>query len=244
MSMRRVVIFLLPPLLVLTAVFFLYPPLSEETGGTCSALEQRVRNRASHDSAGFLIVGQLYGANSSEPNGAALAARRYPLLPAAVGCALAFWQTAFSPSPPPRPPAATVQPEAPSPVSASAPVTVTRPDAAAPPQQAEATANSLAAVIARGITPNGDPISPATTFTLPMHSVAIRVEYPNRSPARRLSFQLMQGRIVLGSCPAQAAPPTGAWCKFDVELRKGVYTIALSADRTPLGQFPFTVIGR
>jgi hypothetical protein len=97
-------------------------------------------------------------------------------------------------------------------------------------------------IIARGITPNGDPISPAAVFTLPMNAVAIRVETRGRAGGV-LRFQLMQGKAVLATCPAERTSGT-AWCKFNVELRKGLYSIALTADRELLGQFPFAVIGR
>src|SRR5215470_13853155 len=106
-SPRRVLVFIVPPVLVAAVLlFFAYPPLNEETGSECSALELRIRDNASHDSAGFLIVGQLYGSNSSEPSGAAYARDRHPLLPAAVGCAYEYWRIAFNPPPPASPTAA------------------------------------------------------------------------------------------------------------------------------------------
>jgi hypothetical protein len=248
-SLRRVLAFVVPPALVAMALlFFAYPPLNEETGSECSALELRIRDNASHDSAGFLIVGQLYGSSSSEPSGAAYARDRHPLLPAAVGCAYEYWRIAFNP-PPPASPAATTPAAAPIPPAASpAPPSIaaapsaTTPIVAAPPSLARPVMpEPLASVIARDITPNGDPISPATVFTLPMNAVAIRVA--TRGQTAGLRFQLMQGKAVLATCPAERADET-AWCKFNAQLRKGFYSIVLIAGRDLLGQFPFTVIGR
>jgi hypothetical protein len=112
-----------------------------------------------------------------------------------------------------------------------------------PSMQAESDANRINAMIARGITPNGDPISPDTTFTLPMNAVAIRIEYP-AGIAGALRFQLLQGNAVLSTCIAQKTAPGTAWCKFAVDLRKGLYSISFAADNAILGRFPFTVIGR
>lgn len=229
-SLRRVLAFVVPPVLVATVLlFFAYPPLNEETDGECSALELRIRDDASHDSAGFLIVGQLYGSSSSEPHGAAYARDRHPLLPAAVGCAYEYWRIAFN-----LPPAATAIAATPVVLPTSAP-----PPSPAPPVAAE----PLPSIIARGITPNGDPISPATVFTLPMNTVAIRVE-TRGTAGGALRFQLMQGKAVLASCPAERTASGTAWCQFNTGLRKGFYSIALTANRELLGQFPFTVIGR
>lgn len=217
--------FLVVVLLVASgAIFFAYPPLLEESDGECSALEQRVADLASHDSSGLLTISPLYGSMSSEPSGAAFAKDRYPALPPAVGCTVAFWRTmlgkgvmkqaaAAVPSPPPEPPA--------------------EPDPAS---------HRTASIIARDITPNGDPISPAAVFTLPMDTVAIRIDDPGR--ADRARFQLRQGKAVLSSCNADRSTPGIAWCKFNVSLRKGNYSISLSANNVVLGQFPFTVIGR
>jgi hypothetical protein len=241
-SLRRVVVFVVPPILVAgILLFFGYPPLNEQVDGECSALTLRVMDQASHDSAGFLIVGRLYGSSSSEPSGEAYARDRHPMLPTAVGCALEYWRMAFNPTPPAAPttaPAAAAAP-ATAPALPDATPAVSSPPPAAPPAAAE----PLASVIARGMTPNGDPISPETVFTLPMRSVAIRVDYRGRAAAT-LRFQLMQGKAVLATCPAERAAGGTAWCKFNVDLRKGVYSIALTADRDLLGQFPFTVIGR
>jgi hypothetical protein len=216
-------------LLVAATTFFAYPLLNEDADGECSALEQRVRANASHDSAGFLIVGQLYGSSSSEPSGEAYARDRHPMLPAVAGCALEYWRAAFDSPPPARLPAA--------PSVAAAPSAPARPPA---PQQP---ATPLASVTARGITPNGDPISPASVFTLPLNSIAIRVDYEGR-PTATLRFQLMQGKAVLATCPAERVAGGPTWCNFNVELRKGLYSITFTADRELLGQFPFTVIGR
>ena len=208
------------------AIFFAYPPLLEESDGECSALEQRVTDLASHDSSGLLIISPLYGSTSSEPSGAAFAKDRYPALPPAVGCTVAFWRTmlgkgvvkraaAAVPSPPPEP---------------------------QPPAEPNPAGHRMASIIARDITPNGDPISPAAVFTLPMDTVAIRIDDPGRAAGAR--FQVRQGKAVLSSCNADRSTPGIAWCKFNVSLRKGNYSISLSANNVVLGQFPFTVIGR
>jgi hypothetical protein len=112
-----------------------------------------------------------------------------------------------------------------------------------PPPTAAAEPEAASSIISRDITPNGDPISPATIFTLPMDTVAVRVAYPGGKthPAR---FELLQGRAVLSSCKAETSTPGMAWCKFDVSLRKGNYSIAFAANNVLLGRFPFTVIGR
>lgn len=221
--MRFLSVLVLPTLIVAAAVFFAYPPLKEEANGECSALEQRVRDDASHDNAGFLIVGRLYGSSSSEPSDEAYARNRHPMLPAAVGCAVEYWRAAISPPAPARPGDVPTAPPSPSPPAESE---------TAPPTS----------ILSRGITPNGDPISPATVFSLPMNSVAVRVDYHGRAGAA-LRFQLIQGKTVLATCPAERSDGL-AWCKFDVELRKGIYSIGLIADRALIGQFPFTVIGR
>lgn len=239
-SLPRVLAFVVPPVLVAGALlFFAYPPFNEQADGTCSALEQRIRADASHDGVGFLIVGQLYGSSSSEPNGAAYARDRHPLLPATAGCALEYWRIAFNPPPPTAfPPASRAVAAASSPPSSPALIP------AEPPSPGPATTvEPPASVIARGITPNGDPISPATVFPLPMNAVAIRVEVRSRSGGA-LRFQLMQGKAVLATCPAERNAGGAAWCQFSVGLHKGFYSIALTADREFLGQFPFTVIGR
>src|SRR5580704_15417167 len=146
------------PLSLLAAIFFVYPPLAEESDGNCGALEQQFADFASHDSSGRLIVSPLYGSSSSSPSGAAFAKDHYPALPASVGCAVAYWTATIS-----RP-------------------NLTASAAAAPlrePQPAEPVrpSSEIVPVLARDITPNGDPISPATVFTLPMDAVAIRVDY-------------------------------------------------------------------
>ncbi len=220
----RVLVILL--LLWVTGAFFIYPPLIEKTGGECSALDQRNGELGSRDSSGLLIVGRLYGSSSSEPGGAAFAKDHYPLLPAEMGCALAYWKTVFSspalltpaaahPAPPPPPP---------------------------PPAEPQPPNSWLVPTLARGITLNGDPISPGSIFTTPMNSVAIRIEYQGRE-LRAVRFQVVQGRTVLASCTPQQSPPGTAWCDFNVSLRKGNYWISLIANNVLLGQFPFTVIG-
>jgi hypothetical protein len=217
--------------IALVAIFFAYPRFMEQSNDECTALAEQLKEVASHDDSGHLIVSQFYGASSSEPSGAVFAKDHYPLLPADLGCALAYWKTAYAsavsaaktaPAPPAPPPA---------------PASVPEPQPA--PQPAP---GGIISVVARDITPNGDPISPETVFTQPMNSVAIRVVYPARE-TRALRFQLTQGRAVISICLAQKAAPGMAWCKFDVPLRKGVYSISFTADQVLLGQFPFAVIG-
>jgi hypothetical protein len=213
--------------LLLAAIFLVgYPALMEESGDVCSALEQRVEDLASHDSLGRLLVGRLYGSSSSEPGGAAYVRDKYPLLPSQVGCTLAYWLSFISPSFATAPSAAPV-------ATAESPA----------PTGSEGLNNGIVPVIARDVTPNGDPISPDTIFPLPMDTVAIRVDYPSDRPAAA-RFQLRQGRAVLASCNADKSPPGTAWCRFSVSLRKGNYSIAFTANNVLLGQFPFTVIGR
>lgn len=220
--------FLLVVLVIsVTAIFFAYPLLLEESGGECSALEQRAADVASHDDAGLLTVNPLYGSTSSAPSGAAFAKDRYPILPSAVGCTVAFWRVVLdrgfmntaAAAVPPHLPAPSL-PVDPNPAS-------TGPDW----------------VIARDMTPNGDPISPATVFTLPLEALAVRVAYPSAG-SRAVRFQLRQGKAVLASCNADWTTPGIAWCKFKASLRKGTYSIALSNNNVVLGQFPFAVIGR
>lgn len=217
-------LFLALVIILLAAAVFAYPPLLENSDGECSALEELVAHPIAHDGSGRLAVGPLYGSSSSNPSGAAFARDRYPALPVEAGCAVAYWKIVFDP-PIAAPAAAQAEPAEPSPAGDNA-----RPSGA------------VASIVARGITPNGDPISPATIFTLPMESVAIRVDYPGSANAVR--FRLLQGRAVIASCDGQKGAAGTAWCKFDVSLRKGAYSIAVSANNAPLGQFPFTVIGR
>ncbi len=228
--MRFVVAILI---LLFGAAFFVYPPLLEDTDSECSALELRVADLASHDGSGRLSVGTLYGSSSSNPSGAAYAKDHYPLLPPAAGCVIAYWKTVFSEAlPASRPAPSAPTPSGPQPPAAPAPRSETRPPT-----------SGIVSVVARGITLNGDPISPATTFTLPMDSVAIRVDDPG-GKASAVRFQLLQGRAVLSSCDAKEGAAGTAWCKFNVNLRKGVYSIAATADHALLGQPAFSVIGR
>ena len=220
--MRFALVALVVLLLAATGLGY-YPPVVEGTDDACGALEQRVGDLASRDSAGRLIVSPLYGSSASAPSGAAFVRDRYPLLPRQAGCALAYWRTVVDPSlvpppqalPPPEPPATPV------PAAAAGPVPV----------------------IARGVTPNGDPISPETVLSQPVDSVAIRLDYPPGGP-KVGRFQLRQGRAVLASCVADRAPSGAAWCRFAVSLRKGNYAIAALAGNAVLGQYVFTVIGR
>ena len=219
-AMRFLLVLLI---LLLAAGFFAYPPLMEGSDGECGALEQRIADLASHDSSGLLTVAPLYGSSSSGPSGAAFAQDHYPLLPAAVGCTLAYWRTIFA-----------------RPVTAPA---ATLPPASPPPAMPEPAGTGLVSIIARDITPNGDPISPAAVFTLPMDTVAIRVDYSGARP-NTARFQLVQGRAVIASCNAEKGTPGILWCKFNTSLRKGNYSISFIANNVFLGQFPFTVIGR
>jgi hypothetical protein len=223
----RVVVVLVFATVLLAAALLAYPPLLEGSSGECSALEQRVSDLVSHDSAGRLTVNPLYGSSSSSPSGAAFAKDHYPLLPAEIGCAVAYWKTALGA----ELPAAVSRPAPPQP-SSDSPLAV-----AAAPQ-----AGGMAAVIARDITPNGDPISPGPFFTLPMNTVAIRVEYPG-SKSDGARFQLLQGRGVIAACVAERRPAGTAWCRFTAGLRKGNYSIALTVSNRVVGQFPFTVLG-
>jgi hypothetical protein len=225
--MRLLLVFLF---LLLAGIFLAYPLLVEESGGECSALEQRFVDLASHDSSGSLIVSQLYGSSSSEPSGVAYASDHYPLLPSELGCALAYWKTMVSREIASAPPAA----PAPTP-AAETPV----------PQPADQTARAnpqLTSVIARDITPNGDPISPGTIFTLPMNAIAIRVDSSAREVGI-LRFHLLQGRAIISTCLAQRTAAGTAWCKFGIQLRKGAYSISFSANNVLLGQFAFAIIG-
>jgi hypothetical protein len=209
--------------ILLAALFFAYPLLSEDSGGECSALAQHVEHLTSRDGAGRLIIGH-YAPAAAAPDGAALAAQQYPALPRAAACALAYWRSMLQPAPP----TAVAAMETPSAPPAAAP---SAPPAAAP----------LTPTISRDITPNGDPISPATIFETPMPSVAVRVDYPGRAQGP-LRFQLLRGRTVLSSCKAETGGQS-AWCAFNLDLRKGNYTIAFGAGNTMVGEFPFTVIG-
>jgi hypothetical protein len=222
--MRFLTILFIVLIILFPVAFFGYPPLIEQTDGVCSALKARVEDVASHDDSGRLIVAALYGASSSEPSGAAFAKNRYPLLPAPVGCAVAYWKTALGLAPGP----AAAADQAPAPRAAAQPAS---------------SGAALASMIARDMTPNGDPILPETTFNQPVDSVAIRVDYPGRETGA-LRFRLLQGRTTLSSCVAHRGTPGIAWCKFEGELRKGIYSIEFTANNVPLGQFPFTVIGQ
>jgi hypothetical protein len=240
--------------LLIPMMFFAYPPIVEQSDGECTALQQRVIDLASHDPSGHLTVSPLYGSSSSEPNGAAFARERYPQLPAAAGCAVAFWQSMATGAPPAAAPHSTPPAIAQSLARPSAPLSAplataqppappsARPAMAQPSATPESAHNAAVAVIARDITPNGDPILPHTAFTLPMDAVAIRADYSPRS-AGALRFQLHQGSATLSTCVAQNAAPGTAWCKFDISLRKGLYSISFIAGNAVLGQFPFTVFG-
>jgi len=205
---------------------FAYPPLLEGSDGECSALEHRVADLASSDGAGLLTIHALYGSTSSEPSGAAYVRDRYPLLPPSLGCAVAYWKTVIDPWPSPSPDAPSAPGSEPAALAA-----------------AKRESDRFESIIARDITPNGDPISPAAVFTLPMDAVAIRVDDPG-ARASTARFQVLQGKTVLSSCNAERGTPGVAWCKFNVSLRKGNYSIALTENNVRLGQFPFTVIGR
>jgi hypothetical protein len=226
LAAMRVLLVLL--ILWFAAAAFVYPPLIESRDGECGALEQRYADLASHDDSGLLRMGALRGSSSSTSSAAAFAKDRYPLLPAAIGCTLSFWGTMVGAPPLSQPAAA--GPSAPPPERSAS-------------IEAEQARASAASTISRDITPNGDPISPATIFTLPMDSVAIRVDYAGGKFAAS-RFQLRQGKAVVSSCSADKTTPGIAWCKFNVSLRKGNYAIAFTANNALVGQFPFTVIGR
>jgi len=236
---RAMRLFLAIVAILLVAVFFAYPPLLEGSDGECSALDQRITDRSSHDGTGRLTVGALYGSSSSSPGAAAFVRDRYSALPPAAACAIAYWKMLFGPAD-----AILVAPvrTAAVPAASEAPPSSSEPPSPATPHPPASVASAVAPTVARGVTPNGDPISPATAFTLPMPGVAIRVDYPG-GKADAVRFQLMQGRAVLSSCAAQRGAPGTAWCKFNMSLRKGAYSIAVTANNTPLGQFPFTVLG-
>jgi hypothetical protein len=76
-----------------------------------------------------------------------------------------------------------------------------------------------------------------------MDSVAIRVDYPGGTVGAP-RFQVRQGKAVLSSCNAEQSTPGIAWCRFDLSLRKGNYSISLTANNVLLGQYGFAVIGR
>ena len=211
----------------LFAIFLAYPPFAEQSDGECSALDQRYAGLGSHDAAGRLTVSPLYGSSSSSPSGAAFVRDRYPALPPTLGCALAYWKSMLNPAAFGVPAAqAGLPPEAP------------------PSPAADQPARGIVPTIARDITPNGDPISPASIFTLPMDAVAVRVDYPGGVPGKAARFELLQGRKVIASCRPETSAPKTAWCAFNVSLRKGSYAISFALNNVPLGQFPFTVIGR
>jgi len=174
--MRFLLVFLI---VLFVAIFLGYPPLIEDSESECSALEQRFGDLASNDGSGRLTVGRLYGSTSSSPSGEGFAKDHYPLLPPALGCALAYWKSVYSP----RPAAALAAPQAP-------------PRPGQPPVAPEPASAGLAPTISRDIIPNADPISPATVFTLPMDAVAVRVPYAGGRPGVA-RFQLLQGRTVL-----------------------------------------------
>jgi hypothetical protein len=214
-------------LVLVAGVFLGYPPLKEARDNECSALDQRFSDLTSHDATGLLRVGPLYGSSSSEPSAEAYARDRFPSLPPPLGCALAYWRSLLGQAP--SAVAATARAPAPSSSSQALPAT--------------ASPDTGGAIIARDITPNGDPISPAQIFTLPMDSVAVRVAHSGNK-GQPAHFQLMAGRAVIQSCNAEYNARGAAWCKFTVGLRKGNYSIALTANNVLVGQFPFTVIGR
>jgi hypothetical protein len=225
--------FLLVALLlaVLALVFFAYPLFVEDSNDVCGAFEQRIAGLASHDRSGLLTVSPLYNSTSSRPSAAAYVRDHYPLLPQDAGCAFAYWKSLVVP------PEMTPTAGAPAAAGAEPASSEPLPATTTPPSSA------IISTIARDITPNGDPISPATVFTLPMNTVAVRVDYAGGRPGAA-RFQLLQGRAVLSSCNADRGAPGTAWCRFGVGLRKGNYAISFIANNVILGQFPFTVIGR
>ena len=203
-TMRFLLIFFIVLIIALPVAFFGYPPLIERTDGVCSALSERVEDVASHDPSGLLIVGKLYGSSSSEPSGAAFAEDRYPLLPAGVGCAIAYWKAAFDPPTAPAPP-----PLSP-PKRRIASVSSDRQPGRHPlldgcPRHYAQRRPDLAR----------DHLQPCRWIRSPFASI-IR----NATPGR-CAFSLLQGKTVMSPCVAQRGAPGTAWCKFDGELRKG-----------------------
>jgi hypothetical protein len=217
--------------LLVAGTFLAYPLLMQQTPTECGAFEERVMELASHDKSGTLTIGQLYGSSSSEPSGAAYAQDHYPLLPSEAGCALAYWKSVLNPEATPATKTAAAPPPA---------ASATEPSSAVEP--ADHASNQPVSVIARDMTLNGDPISPGTIFTMPMNTVAIRVDYTSRE-AGLLRFHLMQGRALLATRAAQKIAAGTVWCKFGVQLKKGNYTVSFTANNTVLGEFTFAVIG-
>jgi hypothetical protein len=157
LALMRILLVLL--ILWFVAAAFVYPPLVESRDGECGALEQRYADLASNDGSGLLRIGALHGSTSSAPGAAAFAKDRYPLLPADIGCTLAYWRTMVGAPPPP----AASQPSPP-------------PVASAPVEEQRST--GAVSTISRDITPNGDPISPATIFTLSPSASTTRAANP------------------------------------------------------------------
>jgi hypothetical protein len=91
---------------LLLAVGYGYPLLNEDTGTTCRALERRViatvppspGARPGDEAMARAFLGVLIGGLSDGTFAATAIKQRYPNLPAAVGCAVAYWQLVFDPS--------------------------------------------------------------------------------------------------------------------------------------------------
>ena len=214
---------------------FAYPPLLEDSDGECSALDQRIADLSSHDGTGRLSVGALYGSSSSTPGAAAFVRDHYSALPSATPCAIAYWRCCSIR----RTPCSRLRcrrrrrlprrrrkrrllrrSRYPRPRRIRQPRFDRRPRRH-PQRRPDLSGGGIHAAYARGCDPR---------------------RLSRRQGRRRpLSADAGKGRPLL-YWPERGAPGT-AWCKFNVSLRKGAYSIAATANNAPLGQFPFTVIG-
>ena len=88
--------FIVGILLFIGAVFFAYPLVQEDIGSECRALERRIIALASPtagDAAALAALQTLSGGSLAMT----AAKEKYPDLPPAVGCSIAYWQTVFDP---------------------------------------------------------------------------------------------------------------------------------------------------
>ncbi len=88
----------------LLLIGFGFPLLNEGASGPCSALEYRVAaavpmgdGRKPEDALASAFMRAIVGASGGSL-AAALVKQRYPNLPPALGCTVAYWQTEFDPS--------------------------------------------------------------------------------------------------------------------------------------------------
>ncbi len=89
-------------LVLLTALFF-YPQLNESADASCAATEKRFARAAFDPKEGASVLGALLASGVS--NGALareFAKSRYPNIPAAVGCAVVYYQMMADPEMPKR----------------------------------------------------------------------------------------------------------------------------------------------